>query len=151
MINKKEIENAQNLWAEALIEIGKIKDDQQRCEDITATLLDGLYDFRHPVLFKPTKAKVKQFRTTKESALSYFIGNNKNFLEDKGFALEPWIKIKFENEAFSLAENTATVMGNYYFTNSQNKTTKVEYTFGYNKVDNKLKIYLHHSSLPFQP
>ena len=43
-------------------------------------------------------------------------------------------------------------MGNYYFTGPDGKETKVEYTFGYIiGKDGKLKINLHHSSLPFSP
>ena len=49
------------------------------------------------VLFKPTKACIKQFRTSKEDFTSYFIANNNLHKEDKGFALEPWKKITFEN------------------------------------------------------
>ena len=43
-------------------------------------------------------------------------------------------------------------MGNYYFTcaTTGNKS-KVEYTFGYARCDDgKVRIFLHHSSLPYQ-
>ena len=47
--------------------------------------------------------------------------------------------------------NVATAMGNYYFTCSETgDVTKVEYTFGYKKNnDGKVRIYLHHSSVPY--
>jgi hypothetical protein len=39
---------------------------------------------------------------------------------------------------------------NYFFTPKEGKEVKVEYTFGYIKgKDGKLKINLHHSSLPY--
>ena len=42
-------------------------------------------------------------------------------------------------------------MGNYYFTDMEDKKTKVEYTFGfYLSKTGELKINLHHSSLPFK-
>ena len=43
-------------------------------------------------------------------------------------------------------------MGNYYFTSAADGSkTKVEYTFGYKKnEDGKVRIFLHHSSVPFQ-
>merc|ERR1739845_179047 len=42
-------------------------------------------------------------------------------------------------------------MGNYYFTcATSGSKTKVEYTFGYKKnKDGKLRIFLHHSSVPY--
>ena len=43
-------------------------------------------------------------------------------------------------------------MGNYFFTGPDGSDTKVEYTFGYVRGDDgKLKINLHHSSLPYAP
>ena len=40
-------------------------------------------------------------------------------------------------------------MGNYFFTDSEGEETKVEYTFGYIlDEENKLKINVHHSSIP---
>jgi len=43
-------------------------------------------------------------------------------------------------------------MGNYFFTKNDGSVTKVEYTFGYVRDNNgKLRINLHHSSLPFSP
>lgn len=69
------------------------------------------------MLFKPTKASEITFRTSHEAALSYFIGGNSNFKEDKGFAITPWTKVEFKNAAI-LCENNgrALAMGNYWFT-----------------------------------
>ncbi len=49
--------------------------------------------------------------------------------------------------------DSAMAMGNYFFTPVGETTeTKVEYTFGYMKDDvGKLRINVHHSSLPFTP
>ena len=43
-------------------------------------------------------------------------------------------------------------MGTYYFTSAADGSkTKVEYTFGYKKnADGKVRIFLHHSSVPFE-
>merc|ERR1719261_980403 len=45
----------------------------------------------------------------------------------------------------------ALAMGNYYFTcATTGSVTKVEYTFGYKKcLDGKVRIFLHHSSVPY--
>jgi len=40
-------------------------------------------------------------------------------------------------------------MGNYYFKSNSSDIIKVEFTFGYKLVNGKLKIDLHHSSLPY--
>jgi hypothetical protein len=101
-------------------------------------------------LFKPTKAKIEQFRNNKESAISYFIaGDDKKCKEDNGFALSKWSKIIFENSDIIIRENQALAMGNYTFENNESKI-KVEYSFGYIKINESIKITLHHSSIPYQ-
>jgi len=153
MITKQEVENAQKAWGEGVVKIGSLKEEQEKCESYTQDFLDERYDFENKeVLFKPTKTAIRQFRPTKEGALSYFIGGNAEYSEDKGFALQPWTKVRFENAALILEENRALAMGNYFFTDLNGDETKVEYTFGYTKIkDGNLKIDLHHSSLPFNP
>ena len=155
MITKDEVLKAQKKWAEALIEIGKLKDKRESCISVTSEAIDRLYAFDIcDVLFKPTRATDVQFRNSKESALSYFIGGNKEFPEDTGFALQPWEKVEFDNAGgILLYEKTAVAMGNYFFTETgTGAVKKVEYTFGYVKApDGNLKINLHHSSVPFSP
>jgi hypothetical protein len=114
-------------------------------------MLNELYAFDNgEVLFKPTRATEKQFRLNLEAAKSYFIGGNPNFSEDLGFALEPWVSVKFVNGAIALKNNHAIAMGNYFFTSQNGEELKAEYTFGYIKDKRgDLKINLHHSSVPF--
>ena len=150
MIKKEDILKSQDLWARGLVEIGKFKDDYSRAKNLTLELMYQLYDFRDgKVQFKPTKASDKQFRNDEDSALSYFIGADKNFPEDSGFAMSQWKNIEFKNDSINIYEDVAIVMGNYFFTDGSGAETKVEYTFGYIKRDNSLKIILHHSSLPY--
>ena len=150
MIRKEDILKSQDLWARGLVEIGKFKDDYSRAKNLTLELIDQLYDFRDgKVQFKPTKASDKQFRNDEDSALSYFIGADKNFPEDSGFAMSQWKNIEFKNDSINIYEDVAIVMGNYFFTDGPGAETKVEYTFGYIKRDKSLKIILHHSSLPY--
>ena len=150
MIKKEDILKFQELWARGLVEIGKFKEDYSRAKNLTLKLLDQLYDFRDgKVQFKPTKASDQQFRNDKESALSYFIGSDKTFPEDSGFAMSQWKNIEFKNDSINIYEDVAIVMGNYFFTDGSGAETKVEYTFGYIKRDKSLKIILHHSSLPY--
>lgn len=150
MIRKEDILKSQDLWARGLVEIGKFKDDYSRAKNLTLELIDQLYDFRDgKVQFKPTKASDKQFRNDEDSALSYFIGADKNFPEDSGFAMSQWKNIEFKNDSINIYEDIAIAMGNYIFTDGSGAKTKVEYTFGYIKRDKSLKIILHHSSLPY--
>lgn len=146
-----EIERAQKIWADRIVEIGKAFLQNGNYKLVAKTMVDDLYGYQAgTVLFKPTKASDQQFRLNAESALSYFVGDNPNFLEDKGFALQPWKNIRFENAGFICKKNHALVMGNYYFADTSGNEIKVEYTFGYfvNK-NGDIKINLHHSSLPY--
>ena len=102
-----------------------------------------------PVLFKPTLAATDQFRPTFQTALSYFVASNNACPEDQGFAIKGWINVRFENSDVIIDGNTALAMGNYFFTAPDGAEVKVEYTFGYIQDDDgKLRIQLHHSSMP---
>ena len=150
-ITKNEVLTAQKEWADGLINIGKAYTENKDYKKLAEGLVSDLYAYDYgQVLFKPTKAFDVKFRTTKEGAVSYFAGHNKNFPEDKGFALEPWIKVKFDNAGIFINNNVGIAMGEYIFTPEKGKPVEVEYTFVYEKEnDGKVKIVLHHSSLPY--
>jgi hypothetical protein len=144
-ITKDEVIAAQKKWGDGIVTIGKAEDHKAAALNHLNTLYG--YDMGE-VLFKPTKAAEDQFRGSKDEALSYFVKGN--VPEDKGFALAPYTKVRFENEGIVTDCDSAMAMGNYYFTTTEGKDIKVEYSFGYVKDDNgKLKINLHHSSLPY--
>jgi len=150
MITKDLIHEAQKKWGEGIVKIGTLKNNDSECIKYTTSFLNEMYDFDNVVLFKPTKASVEQFRPTFKMALSYFIGGHDSFCsEDNGFAMKPWIEVKFENSGYIIEDSRAIAMGNYFFKDSSNKEVKVEFTFGYKLNDDKLTIVLHHSSLPF--
>merc|ERR1711866_3873 len=102
-------------------------------------------------------ASTVQFRPTAKDAMSYFVGHKAvedGYTEDAGFAInggKGWAYVVFENHQIELTGNAAIAMGNYYFTSAADGSkTKVEYTFGYKKnEDGKLRIFLHHSSMPY--
>ena len=147
---KKLILEYQNKWASGIFEIGKTKNNFKESVSVTTKFINELYDFENGnVQFKPTKASEKQFRNDFESALSYFIGNNTDFSEDSGFALNPWVSVEFENDSINVYDDIVIAMGNYFFIDQNGDKTKVEYSFVYKKVGDSLKIILHHSSLPF--
>ena len=145
MIKKDTIIQAQNKWSSSIIKISSLRDNYELCLQYTEDFLNELYAFdKGIVLFKPTKAKDEQFRFTKEKALSYFIAGKKKICEeDSGFAVHPWKKITFNNSSYIIEDNIAFVMGNYYFTDLNDIALKVEYTFGYKLINEKMKISLH--------
>ena len=151
MITKEQVIKAQNQWAKTIIKLSSIKENNA-CKKLTIEFLNELYYFEiGPVLFKPTMAKSQQFRNTKEMALSYLIGGEDSVCEeDEGFVKKVvWTNIKFENNNLILENIRAIAMGNYYFQDNNGNIIKVEYTFGYQLVNDKLKIDLHHSSFPY--
>ncbi len=131
--------------------MGNAYKKNESLENLTSDLLHNIYAFNHcEVLFKPTLAKKNQFRTTKDEFLSYFLGQNKVCDEDSGFAIKGWKSIEFENYKITEQNNQLLAMGNYYFKDNEDNILKVEYTFGFIKVNSEeLKINLHHSSLPY--
>ncbi len=151
MITQQDVLTAQQEWGKGIVRIGSAMNERRSCEHETERLIDLLYAFeRGRVLFKPTKAADIQFRLTKAGAKSYFIAGDADYPEDHGFALNPWIGVRFENASMILEETRALAMGNYYFTDTDGNEIRVEYTFGYTKAENgNLKIDLHHSSLPY--
>ena len=151
MITKSQIHETQRKWGDGIVKIGALKDNVSECLEFTSSFLNSLYDFENnDVLFKPTKAADEQFRPNFQMALSYFLGGSKSFcLEDEGFAMKPWLDVKFANSGFIIENERAIAMGNYFFTDSSGAVVKVEYTFGYKLRNGDLVIDLHHSSLPF--
>ena len=115
MISLKDIENIQKEWGDSLVKLGSLKNNRVACEKEVELLINKLYGYKNgTVLFKPTKAKDDQFRPTFEGAKSYFIGENNDFSEDSGFALQPWTNVRFENASVILNDNNAIAMGNYF-------------------------------------
>ena len=152
MITKDQVTEAQEKWGDGVVKIGALKEKRTECEAFASSFLDDRYAFASStVLFKPTKCEIEQFRPTKSEALSYFIaGEDRACNEDKGFAIQPWTKVRFENTGIILEEKRAIAMGNYFFTDLNGDEAKVEYTFGYKLENGVLKIDLHHSSFPYK-
>jgi len=151
-ITKTEVLRVQQAWADGIVAIGQAYTNRGDYRAVAANHVDTLYAYNlGTVLFKPTKAAQNQFRLNREEALSYFVGGV--VPEDKGFALQPWSAVRFVNAEILLHGNTATAMGNYFFTDVNTGTeTKVEFTFGYVRgADGKLRINVHHSALPYNP
>lgn len=151
-ITEAEIHEAQKVWGDGIVAIGKAYTSKGDYKTLAAVHVDTLYGYDEgTILFKPTKAAAQQFRLSEIEAVSYFVGGVVK--EDHGFALQPWTKVRFENADIVIDSDSAVAMGNYYFTDAKTgEEAKVEFTFGYIRgPEGKLLINVHHSAFPFQP
>jgi len=159
-VSEKEVLEAQKLWAESIASISKVYADEGDYVAAAGEAAGKLYGYgKSDVLFKPTKATKNPFRPTAEDAMSYFVGaeamkNDKFKGEDAGFAInggKGWKKVIFRNHKIDLNGPTAQAMGDYVFTDATSgDEVRVEYTFGYKRNDDgNVRIYLHHSSVPY--
>ncbi len=152
-ITEQEVVKAQKAWSDGIVKIGAALTNG---EDYVAAASDHINQFYGYdlglVLFKPTLASDEQFRASFDGALSYFVGGNPSFKEDKGFALKPWTKVRWANAGIVNSGCTmAVAMGNYYFTPLKGEEIKVEYTIGYIRDEaGDLRMVVHKSSLPYQ-
>ena len=116
-------------------------------------MLDRLYGFEFgPVLFKPTLSGGEQtFRTTKQGALSYFVGHDPHYPADTGFGIKCWREVKLETSAIMIENKIAMWMGWVMFTDKESNMVKVDKSFCFRRTQSgELKIVLHHSSLPYE-
>lgn len=153
-ISESEVLAAQQAWCKALVDISTANttSGQPAAKALAEKVIDAAYGYQMgAVLFKPTLTEVPQtFRVTREGALSYFVGGNPAFPKDTGFALKGWTKCEIANAAVFIAGDSATTMGNVMFTGKDGKVTSVDKTWAFVKDDaGKLRIVVHHSSLPF--
>lgn len=142
-------------WGNGLIEISNAYEANgiDDARPVASRILDQLYGFYlGPVLFKPTlSGGVKTFRTSKDGALSYFVGHDANYPDDGGFGIKYWREVWSETAASFVNDNTAMWMGWVMFKDRDGNVIKVDKSFGYQKdAAGALKIVLHHSSLPFE-
>lgn len=147
-ITEDDIVAAQKMWGDAVVAIGAAEDPAKVAEEAAK----AAYAFEFGAIqFKPTLAADQPFRPDLEGTLSYFISGNPKYSEDKGFALKPWTKVRFDNDTIKMFGNKAIAMGHYYFTDkATGEETKVEYTKGYVKTeDGRVLLFLQGSHLPY--
>ena len=159
IITYDEVNAAQQAWCDALVKIGKLKEEGGDYKTFAQQVLSDAYNYDNgKVFFKPTLAYGDQtFRNDKKGALAYFIGGDPDFPNDKGFALTPWVKARYDNagnnnEGIQIYGSIAITMGNVWVTDKAGKEIMVDKTWVFKKgKDGKLRIIVHKSSLPFSP
>ncbi len=154
-ITEAEVLAAQTGWCSALVAISTEGETrgQAAAKALAGQVLDAAYGYNlGPVLFKPTLTEAPQtFRTTRAGALAYFVGGDPAFPKDTGFALKGWTACKADNAAIHINGDVATTMGNVMITGKDGNVTTVDKTWTFKKTDDgKLRIVLHHSSLPYR-
>ncbi|MEM9124319.1 MAG: hypothetical protein AAGB28_01000 [Pseudomonadota bacterium] len=141
-MTKAEVVAAQRAWA-------KYVTDQD-----VENLLE-LYDFGspdEPVLFKPTLADV--IRLDRKGAQAYFVGDDPDYPQDKGFLKRGWKTVEFQSAVGPILKAGGMGykdMGHYTFVDGSGNATRADYTFAYHKLDGRVLISLHHSSLTWFP
>ncbi|NJM48112.1 MAG: hypothetical protein HC860_19650 [Alkalinema sp. RU_4_3] len=153
-ITEAEVLAAQKAWGDALVAISTTYEEKglAAAKALAEKIIDAAYGYQFgAVLFKPTLTTAPQtFRTTKAGALAYFVGDDPAFPKDKGFALKGWRQVEIQNAAIFIEGDVATTMGNVLITDKTGKVTTVDKTWKFLKDSNgKLRIVVHHSSLPY--
>lgn len=159
IITYDEVNAAQQAWCDALVKIGKLHEEGGDYKAFAEQVLSDAYNYDYgKVFFKPTLAYGEQtFRTDKKGALAYFVGGDKDYPNDKGFALTPWVKARYDNvgnnnEGIQIYGSVAITMGNVWVTGKDGKEVMVDKTFVFKKSkDGKLRLIVHKSALPFSP
>jgi hypothetical protein len=159
-VTRDEVIDAQNFWAQSIVDISNCFLSGGDYVSLAGERAGELYGYDHSnVLFKPTKAAAKQFRPTANDAMSYFVGHDaviSGYKEDHGFAINAkkgFSRVIFDNHQIDCHNQVAIAMGTYEFTcATTGEISEVEYTFGYKRnPDGKVRICLHHSSIPYEP
>ena len=159
IITYDEVNAAQQAWCDALVKIGKLNEEGGDYKAFAEQVLSEAYNYDNgKVFFKPTLAYGdRTFRNDKKGALAYFVGGDPAYPNDKGFAITPWVKARYDNageknEGIQIYGSVAITMGNVWVTAKDGKEVMVDKTWVFKKgKDGKLKIIVHKSALPFTP
>jgi hypothetical protein len=162
-ITVDEVNKAQDDWCNGLVAISQAySNNRDYYRTLAIDFIDRLYDFEEGrVFFRPTLAHAPHnFRTTKEGALAYFIGENLDFPDDKGFIKQGWVDARYDNaiegsNAIQIFGNIAMTMGNVYLTpevTTDGQDVIVDKVFAYRKDRwGTLRLIVHKSALSNKP
>jgi len=174
-ITRQQVLEAQKLWSDGIVALGRYGRkllEQERENQVkklvgaarkngynrsmlwtkTNEFVKKIYGFSEgPVLMKVTEATPStRIRLTRAGAISWLIGNDRDFPADRGFALRPWNEVRFENKAVNVHLCRAQAIGTAYFTDDAGNDRELQYVIGYTRdVDGRIRIDLHHMALPF--
>ncbi|GMH60850.1 hypothetical protein TrRE_jg2112 [Triparma retinervis] len=148
----------QSRWSKAITDISAAYLSNGDFVSKASKAQSDLYAYEQgDVIFKPTKSTVPPFRPTPTAALSYFVGAvnvPEGHSEDMGFAINSgsgWSSVTFHNSSTTLLNGLGFACGVYDFVcASSGDSVRVEYTKGYRRGDDgQVRLFLHHSSVPY--
>lgn len=148
------VHTALQTWCDNVVAVGVAHANGGDAQAFSQQVLTDNYDYDNgKVLFKPTLTFGQNtFRPTKEGALSYFVGGNEDFPEDRGFKLKPWVKVWYSEVDVILHGDLAITQCNVHFIGADDSHLFVNKSFVFKECDDgKVRIILHQSSLPYQP
>ena len=154
-ISKEEVANAIEDWAKGLFEIGAEfqANGYAKARVVAEKFIIDTYNYQQDegTAFKPTVAdQSDSWRNTFDEALSYFVGGDPDYPTDKGFALAGWKFMEKKAEAEIPSCDTYTWCGKVTLKDNNGNTAVVDKTWVFKKDGNgKVRITLHHSSLPY--
>jgi len=151
-VTQEEVVHALQEWGDRIVEIGSVKAKGGNYRKKAVEMVDSMYAYDiYPVMFKPALAVSNPFRPTREGAISYFVGGDRDFPDDVGFAINPgWKAVIFRTEEIQLHESSAIAMGTYKFAGHDGEEVTKEVTMGFrHDHQGHLRIVLHHSSMPY--
>ncbi len=164
-ITEDEVNEAQQKWCDGLISISReytARGENGNYRAMAEEFIDDMYDFsKGRVFFRPTLAMVPQnFRTTRQGAISYFVGGDPDFPDDKGFIKLGWISADYHNEieddeAIQIHGNIGIAMGNVYLRNEEvgigGRQTIVDKLFVFQKRGGEVRLIVHNSAATNMP
>ena len=93
---------------------------KRNVDNLVSHLLHEIYALTIAMFYLNQRwQKTHNLDQPKEEFISYFLGQNKICIEDKGFAIKNWKSIKFENYKIIEHHNYLLSMGNYFFENQE--------------------------------
>ena len=154
-IKETDLTDAIARWGNELVAISTTYEEEgiEQATSIASEMLDRIYGFEFgPILFKPTLSGGDQtFRTTKQGALSYFVGHDPHYPADTGFGIKFWREVKLKTSAIMIEDTVAMWMGWVMLTDKERNIFKVDKSLCFRRTQSgELKIVLHHSSLPYE-
>ncbi len=155
-VSEAEVIAATEAWGKGLVSISVAYDGNEnnfeKAKAVASDFIDKAYGYQlGPVLFKPTLTRHPQtFRTTKVGAMAYFVGHDKAYPYDDGFALLPWRSVTYKPVGIQINGAVASTMGRLELRDAEGNATVVDKTWVFKKDERgALRIIVHHSSLPF--
>jgi hypothetical protein len=154
-ITVAEVEAAQRAWGDALVAIATEHDrnGQAAAKRLAERVVDSAYatiwarscSSRPWLPLRPPSAPTARAPSPISSAAIPVIRAT------TGFALKGWRSYEIKNAGILITGSSATSMGNVTVIDSKGARTTVDKTWGYVRgPDGKLRIVLHHSSLPYK-